>query len=85
MEEQNMDKPVTVKLRKSSSVKDTLARIKQIPDVVWIEPVFPDEADPVLSRFCVAQVKSSAVEQVLLNLRQDPDVELAYESPVRKL
>ena len=80
-----MNKIISLKIQSSASVKVVLERINQFPGVVITECVFPDAVvGSQLGGLHVMEVESSALEEVLAKLKQDPDVDFAYEPPIRK-
>lgn len=83
-----MNKDVTLKFKKFEDpdlIELAVERIRMVPGVVNIDPVFPDTNDSELKRLHVLKVVPLLVEQVLAKLKQDPNVELAYEPPARTL
>ncbi len=79
-----MSKTISFKFRKPESIETALERINQIPDVGKIECLFHDAVDSKLATFYATEVESSALAEVLKKLREDPDVEYAYEAPPRR-
>ena len=85
-----MSNRISFKLRKSVSTSGSaeivLERIGQIPNIGKIERIFHDAADnsELAGFFTMEEIEPSALKQVLEKLKQDPDVEYAYEPPTRK-
>jgi len=80
METQNL----TLKLKNIAQPDLTIVSISQIPGIIKVEQVFPEDTEPEFSGLYVITADSSLVKQVLLKIRQNPDVENVYIFPGRK-
>ncbi len=82
----NENKAISVKFRKFDDldwVEIAAERIRSFTGVVKVEAVFPDTDDDRLKLLYVLQVAPSLVDHVLMRLKADPNVELAFEPPAR--
>lgn len=78
-EEFKASKTITFKFRNSASIKTALERISDFP-YNMIACSFPDKTDPELATWYMMKVDPLVVEQVVAELKEDPDVQFAYEA-----
>ncbi len=84
-----MHKEISLKFKKSYGsdlMQAGVQRIRQfLPGVISIEPVFPDTDKAELKLFYILQVDPAVLDYLLIELGEDPNVELAFEPPTRTL
>lgn len=85
-----MAKPklIIVKLRNSVPVDDiekAIAPFVLISGLLKIERMFPDNSNTTLAHWLEIEIEPTAAEQIITTLKQNPNIEHAYEPPRRHM